>query len=139
MLGSRPVTMSGVPEEWRESGPPGSPTRVLFRWRGVPVYGYPAMLSVGIMVGSIVTNYVAHLAGARAGRIYVATLLLLGPALIGARMLHVAAHWRTYRRDPARIWRRSDGGASLYGGLLVALMLSPPLLWLLDLPFWAFW
>jgi phosphatidylglycerol:prolipoprotein diacylglycerol transferase len=97
------------------------------------------MLSVGIAVGSIVTNYVAHLAGANAVRVYVATVLLLGPALVGARVLHVAAHWDLYRREPARIWRRSDGGASLYGGLLVALALSPPVLWALNLPFWTFW
>jgi phosphatidylglycerol:prolipoprotein diacylglycerol transferase len=97
------------------------------------------MLSVGIMVGSVLTNYVAHLAGANAPRVYIATLLLLGPALIGARVLHVAAHWDHYRDETGRIWQRSDGGASLYGGFLVALLLSPPVLWLFDLPFWGFW
>ena len=139
MLGSRSAAISGVPEEKTVSGRGASPTRVLFHWRSVPIYAYPAMLSLGIAVGSIVTNYFAHLAGANAVRVYVATVLLLGPALIGARVLHVMAHRDLYRGEPARMWRRSDGGASLYGGLLVALVFSPPVLWLLDVPFWTFW
>jgi phosphatidylglycerol:prolipoprotein diacylglycerol transferase len=139
MLGSRSAAISGIPAERTAPGHGASPTRILFHWRGVPIYAYPAMLSLGIAIGSIVTNCLAHLAGADAVRVYVATVLLLGPALIGARVLHVMAHRDLYRREPARIWRRSDGGASLYGGLLVALVLSPPVLWLLDVPFWTFW
>src|SRR5262249_36870574 len=113
--------------------------RLLFEYGGVRVYAYPAMLSVGIVLGTIVANHVAHLAGANALHVYVATLLLLGPALVRARLLPVPSRWPVYRCDRARIWRRLDGGASLYGGLLVALLLSPPILWLLALPFWAYW
>ncbi len=113
--------------------------RVLLECRGVAVHAYPAMLSLGLVLGTIAGNYVAHFSGMEPLRVYAATLLLAGPALIGARLLFVASHWPVYRSDRARIWRRSDGGAAVYGGLFVTLAISVPLLRLLGLPFWAFW
>lgn len=68
-----------------------------------------------------------------------ATLVLLIPALVGARLLYVLANWHLYRRQPRRIWRSWEGGASLYGGFVLALVLSVPLLLVLDLRFWPFW
>jgi prolipoprotein diacylglyceryltransferase len=71
--------------------------------------------------------------------VFVATFLLIIPALAGARLLFVAAHWHHYRNDITQIWNPSDGGAAQYGGLLLAVPLSVPLLATLDLPFAAFW
>jgi phosphatidylglycerol:prolipoprotein diacylglycerol transferase len=64
---------------------------------------------------------------------------LLPAALAGARLLFVIIHWEAYRREPNRIWRRSEGGAALYGGLLVSLVASLPLLRFLGVTFWPFW
>jgi prolipoprotein diacylglyceryltransferase len=61
------------------------------------------------------------------------------PALLGARLLYVALNWRTYRNDPTRIWRLSDGGAALYGGLTASFAFSLPLLAILRLPVLPFW
>jgi prolipoprotein diacylglyceryltransferase len=113
--------------------------RVLFQWRGIEVYSYPAMLYIGLVCGIVAGNYVAHWVGIDAARVFVATLVLLIPALVGARLLHVATYWQIYRRHPARIWRRTDGGGALYGGLPFALLVSVPLLNFLQLPFGAFW
>ena len=44
-----------------------------------------------------------------------------------------------FRREPRRIWRRGEGGATLVGGLLLAVALSPAVLAALGLPFGAFW
>lgn len=77
------------------------------------MYAYPAMLALGLVLGTIAGNYVAHVSAMDPLRVYAATLLLTGPSLIGARLLFVASHWPTYRSDPARIWRRSDGGAAV--------------------------
>jgi prolipoprotein diacylglyceryltransferase len=67
-------------------------------------------------------------------------LLLIVPALGGARLWFLAAHWRSlFARQRRRIWRRSQGGASLHGGLLLAVACSPVVLAALDLPFGAFW
>jgi phosphatidylglycerol---prolipoprotein diacylglyceryl transferase len=112
---------------------------VLFQWRGVKVWSYPAMLYVGLLLGVVTGNVVAHEAGLNAFRVYVATLILIVPSLGGARLLYVAAEWRLYRQNFGRIWDRNDGGYIMYGGLPCALLASVPLLWALDLNLPAFW
>jgi prolipoprotein diacylglyceryltransferase len=59
--------------------------------------------------------------------------------MIGARLMFVATHWPVYRRDPQRMWRRSEGGAGLLGGFVLAVAASPPLLAAMAIPFGAFW
>lgn len=113
--------------------------RVLFRLGGIPIYSYPAMLYVGLVAGVLIGVRMAPSAGLPPVRAYAAILILLVPALAGARLLYVLANWETYRREPRRIWRSSEGGASLYGGLLLSLLVSVPLLRALHLPFWPFW
>jgi phosphatidylglycerol---prolipoprotein diacylglyceryl transferase len=112
---------------------------ILFRWRGLTVWSYPGMLYIGLVAGVVAGNAAAHAAGLNAFHAFVATLVLIVPALIGARLLHVASHWQLYRQSPRQIWNRNDGGYGMYGGLLVALLLSVPLLAALRLPFGAFW
>jgi phosphatidylglycerol:prolipoprotein diacylglycerol transferase len=97
------------------------------------------MLYLGLLAGVVAGNVAAHAAGLDPLRVYVATLILIVPALIGARLLYVAAHWYRYRRDLACIWDRSQGGWSMYGGLPGAVLLSLPLLRALRLSFGAYW
>ena len=112
---------------------------ILVQWRGRRIHSYPAFLYLGLMAGIASGNYTANVAGLDSKRVLIATLLLIIPALIGSRLLFVATHWRVYRRDPGRIWRRSDGGAALQGGLLPAVGVSIPLLPLLGLQISEFW
>src|SRR5262249_18498668 len=44
-----------------------------------------------------------------------------------------------FRDEPRRIWRRGEGGAALYGGLILSVATSVPVLAFADLPFCAFW
>ncbi len=113
--------------------------RVLFQWNGLVIYSYPAMLYVGLVAGVIVGNYAAHESGLDALRVFVATFVLIIPALAGARLLHVASHWDWYRDNRGQIWNRARGGAAQYGGLLLAVPLSVPLLAAMGVPFGAFW
>jgi phosphatidylglycerol---prolipoprotein diacylglyceryl transferase len=113
--------------------------RVLFDSHGVLVYSYPAMLYLGINLGLVAENIAANAAHLDTMRVFVATLILLIPALVGARLLFVATHWQVYRRAPERIWRRSEGGAALYGGVPLMLLASVPLLSVLQIPFGSFW
>ena len=97
------------------------------------------MLYFGLVLGVVAGNAAAHAANINAFRAYVATLILIIPALAGARLLYVAAQWDTYRHNLRRIWDRSDGGFIMYGGLPAVLLLSIPLLGALRLNFGAFW
>jgi phosphatidylglycerol---prolipoprotein diacylglyceryl transferase len=113
--------------------------RILFQWRGITIWSYPAMLYLGLLIEIIAGNAAAHVLGLESFRAYQATLTLLVTGLIGARLFHVARRWRWYRARPSRIWNRADGGMSMYGGFLVMLPVSVPLLATLQLPFAAFW
>jgi phosphatidylglycerol---prolipoprotein diacylglyceryl transferase len=97
------------------------------------------MLYLGLLIGVIAGTYGASLDGLNPVRVYAALLLLIPSALVGAGLLFLLAHWRLYRNEPHRIWRQSEGGASLYGGLILSCLVSIPVLKILTLPFGAFW
>lgn len=112
---------------------------ILFRLGGVSIYSYLAMLYLGIVLGIYAQLHAGRTIGLEPARTLIATLVLLMAALMGARLLFVIPNWRMYRRAPRRIWRFSDGGASMYGGLFLAVPLSLPLTAILQIPFAAFW
>jgi phosphatidylglycerol---prolipoprotein diacylglyceryl transferase len=97
------------------------------------------MLYFGLVFGVLAGNVAAHAAGINALRAYIATLILIVPALTGARLLYIAVHWEEYRHHPRRIWDRREGGYVMYGGLPLILLFSIPLLRALHLNFGAFW
>jgi len=97
------------------------------------------MLYVGLVFGVVAGNLAAHAAALDTLRVYIATILLIIPALLGARLLFVASEWKYYRRNPRRIWNRSDGGFMMYGAVPVMLLCSIPLLRAMHLGFGAFW
>jgi phosphatidylglycerol---prolipoprotein diacylglyceryl transferase len=112
---------------------------VLFRWRDRVIWSYPAMLYIGLVAGVAAGNLAAHASGIDPFRVYVATLLLLVPALVGARLQFVLSHWSFYRQNPHLVWDRGDGGGSMYGGLPLAILFSFPLIHALRLDLGAFW
>jgi phosphatidylglycerol:prolipoprotein diacylglycerol transferase len=97
------------------------------------------MLYLGLNAGVVAGNAAAHVAGIDAFRSFVTTLVLVVPALVGARLFHVASHWPLYRRSSRRIWNPTEGGASQYGALALVLPFSLPLLHALNLPLGTFW
>ncbi|MFA6267873.1 MAG: prolipoprotein diacylglyceryl transferase family protein [Pseudolabrys sp.] len=112
---------------------------ILFAWRGVVVHSFQVMVYLALLVTVLLTGYLAQRAGLNADRTVLAVLLLLLPGFAGARLFYVARHWHLFRGDRLRILRRSEGGLSLYGGLVGMFTGSVPLLWALGLPFAAFW
>ena len=113
--------------------------RILFHIFGVPIYSYPAMLYVGIVLGIYAQLYAARSIGLDRERMLAATLILLMLALAGARLLFVLAHLEFYKSHLQRIFRLSEGGMSMYGGLLLAVPLSVRVLAAIHIPFGVFW
>jgi phosphatidylglycerol:prolipoprotein diacylglycerol transferase len=112
---------------------------VLLRWRGIRIHSYSALLYLGMVFGIMAGSYAARLSGLNVTRVFVAMVALIVAGLIGSRLLFVVTNWRLYRREPWRMWRRSEGGAALQGGLLAALLFSVPVLATMELPFGVFW
>ncbi len=113
--------------------------RVLFTWRDVEIHSYPALLYLGLVCGVYAGYGAAASMPIDPDRASVGVLILIVPALVGARLWFVLSHWPAFRSEPRRVWRRGDGGAALVGGLLLAVALSPAVLAPLGLPFGAFW
>src|SRR6476646_3838048 len=112
---------------------------VMFRWRGWTIHSYPAMQYVGLVCGILTGNIAAHRFGPNPFKVFVASFLLMFPMLGGARLLFVAMHWSEYKRHRSLIWKITEGGAAQYGGILVGVPISIPLLSFLHLPFGGFW
>jgi prolipoprotein diacylglyceryltransferase len=112
---------------------------VLFTVAGIRVYSYQALLYLGLVGGFYAMYLVAPRVGVPPPRGAAAALVLMIPALLGARIWFVAAHWPLYRGTPGRIWRRSEGGMALYGGLALSLIVSPAVLAAFGIPFASFW
>lgn len=112
---------------------------ILFEWRGLRVSSYLVLAYLGITLGMVAQNYVAKAAGLDRARVWMATLLLLPVSFFGARLLFVVTHISVYRHKPARVWRKSEGGMAMSGGVLCMLVGSVPLLKWMGIPYWAFW
>src|SRR3981189_3380367 len=113
--------------------------RVLFTVRGRPVHSYPVMLYFAIVLGIYAQLLAARSLGVDTGAVLAATLIVVAIALFGARLLFIIPHWREFSRQPGRILRFADGGASMYGGVLLAVPMSVPVLALFGLPFGTYW
>jgi len=113
--------------------------RILFSWRGQNIYSYPAMLYAGLLAGVFVGAHVAQSSGMSADRFAVAVVILLVPALVGSRLYFILTRWDIYRHHLDRIWRRTEGGMAMYGGFILVVPLSIPLLRSMGLPFGSFW
>jgi phosphatidylglycerol:prolipoprotein diacylglycerol transferase len=113
--------------------------RILVQRHGVTLWSYPTLALVGTFAGIVVENAAANAGGMDAARVYAATVLLLVPAFVGARVAYLVGAWRHYRSIPGAVWDRSRGGMALYGAIPAMLGASVPLLAALDVPFWRFW
>lgn len=112
---------------------------VLFRHGRLVIHSYPAMLYLGLVLGTFAASMAARGYHLDPNRFAITTIGLLVPALVGARLWFVLEQFGSYRHAPNRIWRRSEGGAALYGGLLLALTVSLPVLAAEGVSFGRFW
>jgi phosphatidylglycerol:prolipoprotein diacylglycerol transferase len=102
-------------------------------------HSYVSMLYIGAITGIFAGTHWAELHGLSASKVFLTMLLIFPAALVGARLLFVALHWRVFARDRKRIWSTSEGGAALYGGLVLSFLLSLALNWMTRLPLGRFW
>ena len=108
-------------------------------WERLRSHSYVSMLYIGAITGIFAGTHWAELHGLSASKVFLTMLLIFPAALVGARLLFVALHWNVFAHDRMRIWSRSEGGAALYGGLVLSFLLSLALHWMIRLPLGRFW
>lgn len=113
--------------------------RYLCEVGGHRVPSFAAMLYLGSVAGIAAGAIAAQAGGMSAQRFAAAAMVLLIPALVGARLWFVLQNAASFRLRGQRIFRPLDAGAAQDGGLVLCVIASIPILELLDLPFRMFW
>ncbi|MDB5579441.1 MAG: lgt 1 [Bradyrhizobium sp.] len=112
--------------------------RYLFNIGVLRVSSFAAMLYSGYLAG-LVTASIFVLHESEVKEFALATLAMLLPALLGARLWFALEHPREFINEPSKIFQIREGGAALYGGLLLSVAISPLILRATGLDFWHFW
>ncbi len=114
---------------------------VLFRWGPYSLYGYTALVCLGILLGVAYVCWQGYRAGYRDTGLLDGALWALVGGLVGARLTYVIPNWADYAGRPAALLSFWGGGLVFQGGLIggaVALLLYAlctqlPFLRLVDL------
>ncbi len=96
---------------------------VLFEIGWFTIHSYGFMLALSFLVGIYVAKRRAAKFGIEPNQILDLSVYIILGAVIGSRLLYVAYHLDEYRNilDMFALW---EGGATLYGGLILTVLLS---------------
>ena len=99
--------------------------RIAFEFFGRPIYWYGIIIALGFLVGVILCSRWAPRFGVNPDHIYDYLLFAVPIGLVGARTYYVLFYLDLYRRvdgsfDWAAMFRISDGGIAIYGGIIAA-------------------
>ncbi|MBD3162534.1 MAG: prolipoprotein diacylglyceryl transferase [Candidatus Eisenbacteria bacterium] len=97
--------------------------RTLFEVGPFRVHIYGVLLAVAFVVGSLWATRAARRRGIPEERILSLIGWILISSIIGARLHFVLAHPSSYE-DPLQLFRIWEGGLTLYGGLIAAILVS---------------
>lgn len=89
---------------------------------GISFYWSGLLIAAGFLAAVIYTLWRCKKFGLKDDNVTDALILAVPAAIIGARLFHVIGHLPTYIADPAGIIRIWDGGLSLLGGIVFALL-----------------
>ncbi len=96
---------------------------VLLRFGWFTIYSYGFMLALSFLAGIYVASRRAKRFGMDPPQVLDLSVYIILSAVVGSRLLYVVFHLDEYRNivDMFAIW---EGGATLYGGLILAVLVS---------------
>jgi phosphatidylglycerol:prolipoprotein diacylglycerol transferase len=94
---------------------------VLFRFGWFSVYSFGFMLAVSFLLGIYLSTRRAQRFGIDPQHILDLSVYLIISGVVGSRLLYVAFHLGEYR-NPVDVFALWQGGATLYGGFLLAVL-----------------
>ena len=111
----------------------------------VQLHTYGVLVAVGFLLGIILAVREAKRKAENAERILDLAFWILITAMVGARLLYVLIHWKTFKTDwlanegpwyAAKVFRLWEGGLIFYGGFALALVVVVLFVSLYKLNFW---
>ncbi len=101
------------------------------------VQSYGLMLAVGFLAGGLLLLKGAKKRGLDVDRVINLIYIIVLSSVVGARLMYVLTHWSDYERDPLEVFRIWEGGLTLYGGLVLAILASVAYMRIVRLPIWV--
>ena len=92
---------------------------VVFKTGWFSVYSFGFMLALSFLLGIYLSSYRARRIGVEPHHILDLSVYLIISGVVGSRLLYVAFHLEEYR-NPIDVFALWQGGATLYGGFLLA-------------------
>jgi phosphatidylglycerol:prolipoprotein diacylglycerol transferase len=109
---------------------------VIAQWGSFKLYSYGVLLAAAFLAAIFWAARRARRAGLPTLPFFEIGIYGGVAAVIGARVLYVLTEWPHFSKHPGEIFRLWDGGLTLYGGYIAALLFTLFFIRGLRLPFW---
>lgn len=111
---------------------------ILLKTNWFTIYAYGTFLAIGYGLGAWWTVNRCRDHGLPWERAQDMLVNMLIAGVVGSRLFHVIFEWKNYENDFRGIFRLQDGGLSVLGGIMAAVLV---VLWYMkrhQMPFWGF-
>jgi len=97
---------------------------VILKLGPLTFHSYGVMIAISFAIGTVLAVRRADSRGIPGEKITDLALVVLVSSLIGARILYVIPHWPDFAGEPLGVVRIWEGGLTLYGGVILAVLAS---------------
>jgi phosphatidylglycerol:prolipoprotein diacylglycerol transferase len=97
---------------------------VILKLGPLTFHSYGVMIAISFAIGTVLAVRRAEARGIPGEKITDLALVVLVSSLIGARILYVIPHWPEFAGEPLGVVRIWEGGLTLYGGVILAVLAS---------------
>ena len=95
---------------------------ILFEWGHLEIRSYGLMLVISFIAGTVLACVRAKKVGIARGVMLDLAVLVFLAAIMGSRVLHIMENWSYYAAAPFRMLMLWEGGLSMMGGVVLALI-----------------
>jgi phosphatidylglycerol:prolipoprotein diacylglycerol transferase len=102
----------------------------------ITIHSYGLMMAISFAIGIWLGARRAAARGISPEKVTDLALVILVSSIVGARILFVIPHWPDFRDDPLDVLRVWEGGLTLFGGVVLAVIASFVFMRRERLPWW---
>jgi phosphatidylglycerol:prolipoprotein diacylglycerol transferase len=97
---------------------------VILKLGPLTFHSYGVMIAISFAIGTLLAVRRAEARGVPGEKMTDLALVVLVSSLVGSRILYVIPHWSDFASDPIEVVRIWEGGLTLYGGVILAVLAS---------------